>query len=41
MPGSRPQVLIADDHAVFSESLRLLLEKSYDVVATVEMAGPS
>ncbi len=35
MPDLRPQVLIADDHAIFAESLRLLLEKSYRVVGTV------
>jgi DNA-binding NarL/FixJ family response regulator len=32
---SRPQILIADDHAIFSEGLRLLLEKQYIVVGTV------
>jgi len=32
---SRPQILIADDHAVFTEGLRLLLEKHYTVVGTV------
>jgi DNA-binding NarL/FixJ family response regulator len=32
---NRPQILIADDHAVFAEALRLLLAKSYDVVGTV------
>lgn len=31
----RSQILIADDHAVFAEALRLLLEKTYDVVGTV------
>ncbi len=35
MHESRPRILIADDHAVFTEALRLLLEKSYDVVGTV------
>lgn len=35
MPDLRPQVLIADDHALFAEALRLLLEKSYRVVGTV------
>lgn len=35
MPDLRPQVLIADDHAIFAEALRLLLEKSYRVVGTV------
>jgi len=35
MQDSRPQILIADDHPVFAESLRLLLEKSYGVVGTV------
>ncbi len=35
MTGSnRARILIADDHAVFAEALRLLLEKSYDVVGT-------
>jgi len=32
---SRPQILIADDHAIFTEGLRLLLEKQYIVVGTV------
>jgi len=32
---TRPQVLIADDHAIFTEGLRLLLEKQYVVVGTV------
>ena len=31
----RSRVLIADDHAVVAESLRSLLEKSYDVVGVV------
>ena len=35
MPEVRPQVLIADDHAMFAEALRLLLEQSYRVVGTV------
>ncbi len=35
MQDSRPQILIADDHPVFAESLRLLLEKSYGVIGTV------
>ena len=35
MSDLRPQVLIADDHAIFAEALRLLLEKSYRVVGTV------
>src|ERR1700744_3687599 len=35
MPVERPQVLIADDHAMFAEALRLLLEQSYRVVGTV------
>ena len=33
--GSRAHLLIADDHAIFAESLRLLLEKSYTVVGIV------
>lgn len=32
---TRPQVLIADDHVVFADGLRLLLEKSYTVAGTV------
>ena len=32
---TRPRILIADDHVVFAESLRLLLEKRYTVVGTV------
>src|SRR5271157_1896871 len=32
---SRAQILIADDHVVFGEGLRLLLEKQYTVVGTV------
>jgi DNA-binding NarL/FixJ family response regulator len=32
---TRPQILIADDHLVFAEGLRLLLEKHYSVVGTV------
>ncbi len=35
MQDTRPQILIADDHAVFAEALRLLLEKSYRVVDIV------
>ncbi len=31
----RPQVLIADDHGVFADGLRLLLEKRYTVVGSV------
>ena len=31
---SRPQILIADDHGVFADGLRLLLEKWYTVVGT-------
>ena len=30
----RPQILIADDHGVFADGLRLLLEKRYTVVGT-------
>jgi DNA-binding NarL/FixJ family response regulator len=32
---SRPHLLIADDHAVFAEALRVLLEKTYLVVGIV------
>jgi DNA-binding NarL/FixJ family response regulator len=35
MQTSRPRVLIADDHAMFAETLRLLLEKNYTVVGVV------
>jgi DNA-binding NarL/FixJ family response regulator len=31
----RPQVLIADDHTIFAESLKLLLEKNYSVIGAV------
>ena len=31
----RPQILIADDHGVFADGLRLLLEKRYTVVGRV------
>src|SRR5271165_5074959 len=30
-----PQILIADDHVIFADGLRLLLEKHYKVVGTV------
>ena len=33
--GSRPHLLIADDHAIFAEALRFLLEKTYGVVGVV------
>jgi len=32
---SRAQILIADDHVIFGDGLRLLLEKQYTVVGTV------
>ena len=32
---SRPHILLADDHAIFSEALRVLLEKTYAVVGIV------
>ena len=32
---SRPQILIADDHVIFTDGLRLMLEKRYDIVGTV------
>ena len=32
---ARPQVLIADDHIIFADGLRLLLEKRYNVMGTV------
>lgn len=35
MESARPQVLIADDHVVFAEALRLLLETSYSVIGIV------
>ena len=33
--GSRPQILIADDHVIFTDGLCLLLAKRYNVVGTV------
>lgn len=35
MQATRPRILIADDHALIAEMLRLLLEKTYTVVGTV------
>ena len=35
MENPRPRILIADDHVVFAEALRLLLEKNYTVVGCV------
>ena len=32
---SGPRLLIADDHAIFAESLRILLERTYEVVGIV------
>ena len=32
---TRPQILIADDHVIFTDGLRLLLEKHYNVVGSV------
>ena len=32
---SRPRVLIADDHAVFAETLRIYLEKRFTVIGVV------
>ena len=32
---TRPSLLIADDHVVFSDALRTLLEKTYVVIGTV------
>jgi DNA-binding NarL/FixJ family response regulator len=33
--GSRPRLLIADDHAIFAEALRVLLEEKYSVLGVV------
>jgi len=33
--GSRPRFLIADDHAIFAETLRVYLEKTFNVVGVV------
>jgi DNA-binding NarL/FixJ family response regulator len=33
--GTIPRLLIADDHAIFAETLRLYLEKTYDVLGVV------
>jgi len=35
MKAARLQILIADDHAIFAEGLKLLLEKNYTVVGSV------
>jgi DNA-binding NarL/FixJ family response regulator len=35
MKAARPRVLVADDHTLFVEGLRLLLEKNYDVIGSV------
>lgn len=35
LPANRPRILLADDHAIFTDLLRSLLEKSYTVVGTV------
>jgi DNA-binding NarL/FixJ family response regulator len=32
---TRPRILIADDHAIFAETLRAYLEKTYPVIGTV------
>ena len=32
---SRPRILIADDHAIFTEALRVYLEKKFTVVGVV------
>src|ERR1700749_2399069 len=34
--GNGPRLLIADDHAIFAEALRLYLEKTYTVVGLVQ-----
>ena len=36
---SAARLLIADDHAIFAESLRMLLEKTYEVVGIVTDGG--
>jgi hypothetical protein len=38
LKGSRPRVLIADDHAMFAETLREFLTAKYDVVGLLPMA---
>jgi DNA-binding NarL/FixJ family response regulator len=35
LSGRHPHFLIADDHAVFAEALRVYLEKTYTVVGVV------
>jgi DNA-binding NarL/FixJ family response regulator len=35
METARPRILIADDHVVFADALRALLEKNFSVVGTV------
>lgn len=32
---TRPRVLLADDHALVAEALRVLLDKSFDVIGVV------
>jgi len=34
-PTSRPRILIADDHAIFTEALRVYLEKTFAVIGVV------
>jgi len=34
-----PRLLIADDHAMFAEALRLYLEKTHTVVGVAEATG--
>ena len=35
MQANRPRILIADDHSMFAETLRLLLERNYTIVGMV------
>jgi DNA-binding NarL/FixJ family response regulator len=35
-PGTGPRFLIADDHAMFAETLRVYLEKTYTVVGLAQ-----
>jgi DNA-binding NarL/FixJ family response regulator len=34
--GTRPRFLIADDHAIFADTLRVYLEKTYTVIGLVQ-----
>ena len=37
---SHTRILIADDHAMFGEALRVYLERTFTVIGMVVMVGP-